>query len=191
LLLHRSGCRSALGCFDAFTARIEAPQGFPAGTHEVEIMADGWETTCTFQLPLPRFKGGDPENPSCSPSLMLWFDSATGDEVMTIMGTPRALRIRQVANGVVVFDQMSTPTYSSEQPNGPLCPPTCYYAGATWSLASSDGGLDSRAGDSRALGRPGRGGATGARGVRTGRCLFGVSSCARSADHVDDRQPAF
>jgi hypothetical protein len=136
-----------IGCYDAFTATIVAPEGFPAGTHEVEIMADGWETTCTFQLPLPRFKGGDPETPSCSPSLMLWFDSATGDEVMTIAGTPRGLRVRQLANRVVILDQTSTPTYSIEQPNGPLCSPSCYFAGVTWSLASSDGGLDSRAGD--------------------------------------------
>ena len=143
-----------IGCEDQFSATVTADATLvPSGTHTVNVVADGAAMTCTFPFP------PDPSNQGivaqCSSGLTLFVQPATvcttvqtdasisqqcqpidGKfiESIWVSGTPSVVQVQQLVGGTVILDQTVSPTYQSNEPNGPGCGPTCRQAGAEWTV---------------------------------------------------------
>ena len=51
--------KALVGCMDGFNATaMNGPGGFPVGTHEIDVTADGAIESCTFPFPLPKLSNG-------------------------------------------------------------------------------------------------------------------------------------
>ena len=141
-----------IGCHDQFSATVTVDSTkVPAGRHTVTVTIDGAATSCSFQLPPTN----DPVNDPCSAGFAMTVvpaqsctttQSATVAsqqcqpidgvfvENISIDGTPRSIEVQQTVGGTVIFDQTVTPTYQTNEPNGPGCGPTCHQAGADWTI---------------------------------------------------------
>lgn len=143
-----------VGCQDQFSASVmmDATQ-VPAGTHTVNVVADGAATSCTFQFPADPSTGGLAAQ--CSSGLTVFVQPATICTTMQsatvtseqcqpidgkfiesiwVSGTPSVVRVQQLVNGTVILDQTVSPTYQTNEPNGPGCGPICHQAGAAWTI---------------------------------------------------------
>jgi hypothetical protein len=147
-----------IGCRDGLTVQVTGADGdFRAGTHTLEVTADGLAATCTFPMPPAATSGGAVQGPSCPASVMVSIVPATTctesrgpndvsqtctpipgqhTEMITVYGTPSAVQLRQTVDGAVVFDRQLTPAYRTSQPNGPGCEPICRQASEAWTLAA-------------------------------------------------------
>jgi hypothetical protein len=142
-------CTSS-GCNDQFSATVtmDATQ-VPAGTHTVNVVADGAATSCTFPFPPTDAVA------QCSSGLTVIVQAAAicttvqTDAAITekcqpidgkftesiwVSGTPSVVQVQQLVAGTVILDQTIAPTYQTNQPNGPGCGPTCHRAGAAWTI---------------------------------------------------------
>lgn len=145
-----------VGCQSQLTAVVSASiASLPAGTHRIDVTADGAMSSCTFTFPLETAPGGGLVGPQCSPGLIGFVGPAqqctpftTGDakglrcvplpdqvqESIQIVGTPSMVAVEQSVGGVVILQRSATPAYADNQPNGPGCEPTCRQATAEWSI---------------------------------------------------------
>jgi hypothetical protein len=151
--LWAAGCAcTEVGCADGFavTVTVDATM-VPAGTHTLNVTADGTPVSCTFTFPPPGARFGTIVSANCPKGLSLSFalaqtcmivQTGTGsanecqavagefEEYVLLPGTPSSVRLQQSADGNVLLDQTLTPTYKIDQPNGASCGPTCYEASA-------------------------------------------------------------
>jgi hypothetical protein len=149
---------TTVGCHDQFAATISvASSTVPPGIHTVAVTADGVTLSCSFAFPPETLAGGGTVGPQCPIGLTvdvqpttvcttIYTDAATIErcdpvpgqftELIAMMGTPAAIRVRQSVGGTVILDQSATPTYQSNQPNGPGCDPICHQAGAEWTISA-------------------------------------------------------
>jgi hypothetical protein len=142
-----------IGCVDQFTATLQdASGGLPSGMQTVTVVADGVMTSCSFTLPLAAGSGTSCPSPlqiAVQPKMMCMstgtpqYPAETctpvpgkGSELVTLTGKPAMVHLTQTSGGTTYLDMMLTPTYSTSQPNGPDCPPTCSQASATLTLAA-------------------------------------------------------
>src|SRR5215831_2991282 len=136
-------------CQDQFTAVVTvSPTAIPAGTHTLDVTADGADLSCMFTIP----PTGSAMAPTCTTGLSLYIasaqpcppaDAAGGtclsidrllEETITVAGTPSTVRVRQLVGGTAILDQTVSPAYQVNQPNGPGCGPICQQGRADWSL---------------------------------------------------------
>ena len=139
-----------IGCQDQFTATVTVDAtAVPAGTHTVNVSADGTAMTCTFPFPqadaVAQCSGGlTVIVQAAAVCTTVQTDAAISEkcqaidgkftESISIPGTPSAVQVRQLVGGTVILDQSVAPTYQTNQPNGPGCGPTCHQAGAAWTI---------------------------------------------------------
>jgi hypothetical protein len=145
-----------IGCQTQFTGVISASSAsLPAGTHRIDVTADGVLLSCSFAFPLETLPSGALVGPRCSPGLMASvgpaqqctpFTTAEAKglrcvpipdqirETVQIIGTPSVIAIEQSVDGVVILQRSSSPTYVESQPNGPGCEPICHQATSEWSI---------------------------------------------------------
>lgn len=145
---------STLGCQDRFTATASGADGtLPAGSHRVDVTADGQAFSCTFTFPIDAVNGV--QLADCTPGVQLQIradvtctETTTGNaqriqctpipgrflEELTLLGTPGQVHVEQLVDGTMVLDQAVTPTYPAILPNGPSCGPVCHQASVTWIL---------------------------------------------------------
>ncbi len=143
-----------IGCEDQFSATVTMDVTLvPAGTHTVDVVADGAAMTCTFSFPPDPPTGGIAAQ--CSSGLTVFVEpdmicstmqlgTATWEacqpiagkftESIWVAGTPGEVQVQQTVGGTVILDQTVTPTYQTTEPNGPGCGPTCHQAGAEWTI---------------------------------------------------------
>jgi hypothetical protein len=141
-----------IGCVDQLMATLQdASGGLPSGMQAVTVTADGVTTSCSFTLPLAANSA-----PSCPSPLQIAVQPmmkctntgtaqypvqtctpvpGTGTEQITLMGKPATVRLTQTSDGTTWLDQTVTPAYTTTQPNGPDCPPTCSQATVMLTLA--------------------------------------------------------
>jgi hypothetical protein len=146
-----------IGCLTQFTAGISAAEAsLPAGTHRIDVTADGALLSCTFAFPLETLPGGGLVSPRCSPGLAASVGSAVEcTEVITssakslrcvpipdqiqesvqVTGTPSLVTVEQSVGGIAILQRSATPVYENSQPNGPGCEPICRQASAHWSIS--------------------------------------------------------
>ena len=147
---------TAVGCRNQVAATVTVNATVvPAGTHTVVVTADGVIGSCTFPFPPadPTVGVGTGEQCSSGLSLVVWLTTVctttqsgivtssqcepiVGNftETITINGTPTTLRIQQLVGGTVISDKTVSPSYVTNQPNGPCCEPTCHQAGVAWKI---------------------------------------------------------
>ena len=140
-----------IGCSDQFSASVTIDATLvPAGTHTVDVVADGAAMSCTFSFP-----PADSSSAQCSGGLTLFVQPATVctttqtptyssqqcqpidgkfTESIWVSGTPGVVQVRQLVGGTVVLDQTVSPAYQTNQPNGPGCAPICHQGGAEWTI---------------------------------------------------------
>lgn len=160
LVFGAAGCFSKactlVGCADQFSVELARADGtFPAGAHQVEVVADGVPVTCTFTFPLAVLPSGGTASPTCAPglnvtvfpttsctevrngsSVSLRCDPIDGQwtEHIDVMGTPSEVQIRQTLDDQLLLDRTAMPVYQATRPNGPDCEPVCRQASETWPL---------------------------------------------------------
>jgi hypothetical protein len=44
------------------------------------------------------------------------------------------VQVQQLVGGAVILDETVSPTYQTDEPNGPGCGPICHQAGAEWTI---------------------------------------------------------
>ena len=147
---------STRGCQDQFTATISiAGSSVSAGMHSVDVTADGTMLSCTFTFPPETLSGGGTVGSQCPIGLTVDVQPTTTcmtvqtdaakiehcapapgqfTELITVSGAPASVRVQQSVGGTVILDQSATPTYESNQPNGPGCDPICHQAAAAWMI---------------------------------------------------------
>jgi len=153
------GCEEAcptIGCQDRFTATASGADGtLPAGSHRVDVTADGQAFTCTFTFPIDAMNGL--QLASCTPGVQLQIradqtctETTTGNaqriqctpipgrfsEELTLLGRPEQIHVEQSVGGALLLDETATPAYAPVSPGGPGCGPVCRQAAVTWSLAT-------------------------------------------------------
>ena len=60
--------------------------------------------------------------------------TGTFEEVVTITGTPAAIRVTARMADTTVGERTFEPQYKTSQPNGPDCEPTCRQWSDVWDL---------------------------------------------------------
>ncbi len=127
-----------IGCEDQFSARVTVDASMvPAGTHTIDVTADGKETTCTFPSPTQAaVNGGIPVAcrsvlPMCqsasSPSRTAPLRATRAIRHLChdcrreispkrspIAGTPATVHVRQLLDGTVLLDQTVSATYVTD-----------------------------------------------------------------------------
>jgi hypothetical protein len=146
------GC-TLVGCEDQFSATLTVDATMvPAGRHTVTVTIDGAAGSCTFQIPPSAELTNDPcsgsgfsmtigpaeactttQSPTVSSQQCQPIDGMFVER-LAVAGTPRVIEVQQTVAGAVIFDQTITPTYQTNQPNGPGCGPTCHQGGADWTI---------------------------------------------------------
>ena len=144
------------GCQDQFTATVSVTSTtVPAGMHSVDVTAEGTMLSCTFAFPPVNLAGGGTVGAQCPIGLTVDIqpttvctttdtdaaaiercDAVPGQftEVIAVLGTPSSVHVQQSVGGTQILDQSATPTYQSNQPNGPGCAPICQQASAAWTI---------------------------------------------------------
>jgi hypothetical protein len=145
---------SDVGCEDQFSASVtmDATQ-IPAGTHTIDVMADGAAMSCTFSFPPDPSTGGIAAQ--CPSGLTVLVQPATVctttqsrtaasqqcqpidgkfTESIWVSGTPKMVQVQQLVGGTAILDQTVSPTYQTNEPNGPGCGPICQQASAAWTI---------------------------------------------------------
>jgi hypothetical protein len=146
-----------IGCFDQLTATVTGADGaIPPGMHLLTVTADALTTTCAFKYPPDVLPSGGTVEPSCPQGLAVTVGPKTvctetsttstktqtctpvadqSVETITVAGMPARVHVVQTMAGASILDETASPTYTSSQPNGPGCDPTCHQATATWTFS--------------------------------------------------------
>jgi hypothetical protein len=142
-----------IDCEDLFAAQVFVDAGtVPSGTQTLNVVADGVSMSCTFVFPpdLSNNSGGQ-----CSGALSVVVQPArtcttgSGDgavtekcdalsgqfvELILFRGTPQSVQVQQTAGGTIIMDESVTPSYQTNEPNGPGCSPVCEQAAVQWTI---------------------------------------------------------
>jgi hypothetical protein len=130
-----------VGCGYAFQVQFSHPGGWAAGTYRVEVTADGISSACDIDMPLvcdrpPRCTGTPDWLPTLSGCALppaqhgiegVFFSRRTPATVDV------AVRQADRSLGTAHF----TPVYTTGQPNGSDCEPTCRQANRAETLVLS------------------------------------------------------
>jgi hypothetical protein len=153
--LDGSGC-TAKGCSDGATVDLVTASGaWAPGTYEIVLLVDGESASCALKVPaMPSptsiVTGACTSSlgldlvpqAQCAADAVVGTDCATGpgalQQVLTIPGTPASVDLTVTRDGRVLLQRAISFAYTTFQPNGPSCAPTCHVAGAV--IDVPDGG---------------------------------------------------
>ncbi|AKT38461.1 hypothetical protein [Chondromyces crocatus] len=129
-----SGACTQIGCGGAFSVEFARNGAWPAGTYRVSVETDGATVDCTTTLPF----SGCSEAPACTstPGFILGLSGCalpasehklSGIEFpqTTPSSPPARISVKVYADETLLGEGAYTPTYTTSQPNGPDCGPTC------------------------------------------------------------------
>jgi hypothetical protein len=155
LLASTAGCRTggkactAIGCADQASIAVHRTD-WAMLSLAADLDIAGRKVTCAAPLP-PQIGGGcdmdvaievreladchevqagGARGQSCIPN-------GKFEEVITIRGTPPRVTVTLKAGSVVAGERTFDLSYTSAQPNGPGCDPTCHQAQPTWELPAT------------------------------------------------------
>ena len=121
------GC-TELGCGPAFT--IELDEGvFAGGDYQMVVTSDGVTTSCTVTLPIASC----PDGFSCDrpdPGFFIELNDCGGtlerlEAIVFHTQAPAQIDVEVSKAGTVLGSDSFQPAYTTSQPNGPDCEPTC------------------------------------------------------------------
>lgn len=126
------GC-TEIGCGPSFQVEF-ARASWPAGKVDIVVVADGTTTNCSVTLP---FASCDVA-PQCDQASLAFLLELSGcalpanqhavTGIMWPQNGPKQVTITVSQDGTMLGTQMFSPAYSTSQPNGPGCEPTCNQA---------------------------------------------------------------
>lgn len=127
---------TTIGCVDGYSLDFEA-SSWAQGKYTVEITADGKPCTCEATLPLDASSKS-----TCTlPEVQLGLSGSalsTGQQGLVglvFTSQPAKIDVTVKLDGATLGQPASfTPAYSTSQPNGPECGPTCTNARDTLKL---------------------------------------------------------
>ena len=129
------GCTD-IGCENGYHVTFTAASAWKAGKYTLDVVADGTMTTCTATLPLTSTSTADCTRAGVqlglSGSALPAAQQSLSD--VLIAGTPMSVKITVSRDGAQLVTKDFTPTYTTSQPNGPECEPTCSSATDTLAL---------------------------------------------------------
>jgi hypothetical protein len=130
LALFAGGCIfcTEIFCEDQVAVTVSSAAPMPAGIYAFTFeVPDGVRAvTCTLAG----------TSASCTGDAKVSFSGAFFDDAFhfRVLGTPATLKVTMTRDATPVADQSFTPSYSTNQPNGPKCGPTCRQATASLQL---------------------------------------------------------
>lgn len=122
-----------MACMDTYhSVALEPASGWDAGDYVVRIEADGSVQTCEGQVA----EGSCGLGPmTCTgASLATVNPSGCADlgqpahATIDFRTTPSIVQITITKDGVALADRQVALSYSTDEPNGPDCPPVCHHA---------------------------------------------------------------
>ncbi|EYF06739.1 Hypothetical protein CAP_1436 [Chondromyces apiculatus DSM 436] len=134
LALTTLGCETTecteMGCVSSFAVTFAHAGAWEAGSYRVTVTVDGGApVACTVTLPL------DCNAPSPCPNGTPFYISTEGcalDPAQHVLGgvdfwgvTPASVAVSVHREGVLLGEGSYSPNYTTSQPNGPDCEPTC------------------------------------------------------------------
>ncbi|MES1172644.1 MAG: hypothetical protein ABUL77_05365 [Bacteroidota bacterium] len=141
----KSGACTLIGCTDQATIGIQKENGGPV-TVALALDIDGRAVTCPAPA-LNGFASCDTQVTVASREVQTCVEETTAtakvlrcsgsgrfEQVVTINGTPKVVRITASDAGGVVGERSFQPLYATLRPNGPDCDPVCRQWGADWVL---------------------------------------------------------
>lgn len=124
-----------IGCEDGFYLEIQR-LGWDEGSYELQVTADGRQTSCTVTIPVPNEGGacdrpgyrletsGAEVDPAEQAITGLFVPDSDYSSVTTIL----------LLDGAVLAEDTWTPAFEELQPNGPDCEPVCMADDNTWTV---------------------------------------------------------
>jgi hypothetical protein len=150
---------SDVGCIDSVSFQIKTADGtWPDGAYTVELTANGASYACSMTLPDDLPANGSISTIRCEPPLSYvgvtlrtdvlcteHHDATSGSQSCTpvpghytlsgsLASTPSTLSLRVTRDSGLLVEQSLPLTYSTTQPNGPDCGPTCRQASVELTL---------------------------------------------------------
>lgn len=129
------GC-TEIGCVNGYHVTLSSASGWKAGKYTIDVVSDGVTTTCTATLPLTSTSTAECTRPGVqlglSGSMLPPEQQSLSD--LTVAASPMAVTITVSRDGAQLVTKDFTPTYTTSQPNGPDCEPTCTSASDTLAL---------------------------------------------------------
>ncbi len=122
---------TAIGCESGFQVNLQTST-WAAGTWKVEAKVGGDTRTCSVAIPLPSSGQA-----TCSGKLVLGTSGsalAPAQQSLTsvhLSDTPTAVTVSVFRDGALQASKDFSPSYTTSQPNGAGCEPTCTQANAT------------------------------------------------------------
>lgn len=121
-----------IGCTDGMTIQLEPPLR-ASGAYEVEVSLDGRVVTCTGTLPFPECgtpgTSCDSEDVALTASGCALAPSAHEIPELSIFSSNiTTIDVTLRRNDNAMGGARLTPTWTTVQPNGPRCGPTCTQA---------------------------------------------------------------
>ena len=137
-MLEAAGCGCTdVGCEDVFeVAFTKVSTAWEPGSYVVSIVADGEKNSCTFAMPAVA-------DPVCTSNLQVRLlpipisdpsNEVRGLRSVLVFGTPMLVQVTVARDGVPLGTNVFSPSYSVEEPNGPLCGPTCHLGASKLSV---------------------------------------------------------
>jgi hypothetical protein len=143
-----SGCDNR-SCSDGATVDLVTASGaWAPGTYELVLLVDGNSASCALKVP-PMPSPTNIVMGACTSSIGLELapeppraaDAGDADagcaagagalqQVLTLPGTPTSVDLTVMRDGRTILQRAISLAYTTFQPNGPSCPPTCHEATA-------------------------------------------------------------
>ncbi|HMV69486.1 MAG TPA: hypothetical protein PKA64_21770 [Myxococcota bacterium] len=119
-----------IGCADGLV--IELDHTWTEGDYTFEVSLDGQVITCTASIPFGEGDGCADDRALLSLSgTMLPVDQQTIPSITVTDGDVTTVGVRVLMGDTELTNATLTPAWSTSQPNGPDCPPTCRTADET------------------------------------------------------------
>lgn len=115
-----------IGCDDGITLTVSPASGLIAGVYSVSVSGTGESTSCSLTVD----NAAQVTDTTCD-----LIDNTAGSFTVVLHSSPETLTITIDRDGTELGKEDITPSYTTVQPNGPECEPTCHQADVSMQVA--------------------------------------------------------
>lgn len=114
-----------IGCDDGITLTVTSASGLTAGVYSISVSGTGESTSCSITID----SGAQVTDTTCD-----LVDNTASSFTVVLHSAPEALTVTIDRDGTELGKEDLTPSYTTVQPNGPDCEPTCHQADASMQI---------------------------------------------------------